>query len=167
MEPVAITEEMAADSIGGTVVTFTAPPGTEDTVDAVQGLFELGVPGRFGPDRIYIPWRPNEEELAGLNAGDPVWLVVLTHRMPVVQMYVQPLPGEEFVPLVGGPHDGNGVARADVRALVGLVPRIHMDETGSVYELSGASYYFVEGGAEPIEPGHGVVGTESVPEVER
>jgi hypothetical protein len=149
MEPIAITEEMAADSIGGTVVTFAAPPGEEDTVNAVQGLFEIGVGGRFGPDRIHIPWRPDEEELAALNAGDPVWLVVFTHRMPVVQLYVQALPGEEYVALVGGPHDGRAVLRKDVRAERGLEPRIQMED--AAYELSGASYYFVEpDGTDPV-----------------
>jgi len=73
--------------------------------------------------------------------------------MPVVQLYVQPLPGEEYVALVGGPHDGRAVLRKDVRAERGLEPRIQMED--AAYELSGASYYFVEPD-----------GTDPVPEVE-
>ena len=148
MQPIEITEEMVADSINGTVVTYQAPPGAEDDVNAVQGLFELGVPGRFGPDRIYIPLKPDAEDLERLNRGEPLWLVIFTHRMPVFQTYVQPLPGEPYMALVGGPHDGNFIARADVRIEGGLHPRIVMDATGTVYELSGAAYHYV--GTNPV-----------------
>ena len=146
METVGITEEMTADLIGGVVITYEPPEGAEGDVTTVQGIFELGVSGRFGPDRIYIPLRPTAAELKALNDGRPMWLVILGHRMPVFQTYVQALPGEPFVPLVGGPRHGEFIAREDVRVDVGLHPRLHLgdDEDGSVYELSGSAYYYVE-----------------------
>ena len=144
---------MKADLINATVVNYAAPPGEEANVNAVSGLFELGVGGRFGPDRIYIPLMPDAEDLERLNAGEPLWLVFLSHRMPVFQTYIQPLPGDPHMALIGGPHDGMFVSRAGVRDQTGeLSVRLHLDETGSIYELSGASYYFVGDGAGPIAP---------------
>lgn len=134
---------MAADLIGATIVTYQPPPGGEDDLMTVQGLFELGVTGRFSADRIYIPLRPTAAELEGLKAGKPLWLVVLGHRMPAFQTYVQALPGEPFLPLVGGPHDGEFIAREDVRIEVGLHPRLSLNDE-SVYELAGSAYYHVE-----------------------
>ena len=153
MEPTKITPEMVADLQNATVVNYAAPPGAEEDVNAVAAMFEIGIPGRFGPDRIYIPLMPDAEDLERLNAGEPLWLVFLSHRMPVFQTYIQPLPGDPHLPLIGGPEDGQYVARATVRGEDGaLALRLHLDGTGSIYELSGASYYFVGDGAGPIAP---------------
>ncbi len=141
MQPIKVDANMVNDLVDARVVEYAAPPGEEASVDAVQGIFELGVPGRFGPDRIYIPWRPDADELKSLETGAPVWLVVMGHRMPVVQMYVQPLPGEENVRLRGGPHDGSYIDRSDVRDDSGLKEQIDFDDA-SVYSLAGDSYVF-------------------------
>lgn len=143
MQPIKVSDEMLNDLVGAHVVTYAAPEEAKDDVNDVQGLFELGVPGRFGPDRIYIPWQPDADELKALNAGHPVWLAVLSHRMPVVQVYVQPLPGEGGVRLLDGPHDGKFIPRAECRDEVGLRPAIDFDD-GSIYQLYGDSYRWVD-----------------------
>lgn len=62
--------------------TFGAPAGTQDSVGAlrvVQGTCELG--GR--PCNVNVSfWQPSAEELALLNAGEPVQLWVFGRSHP-------------------------------------------------------------------------------------
>jgi hypothetical protein len=147
MEPVPITPEMADDLVDAAIISYGAPDGLEDKVHAIKGLFELGVPHRWDPDRIYLPFRPDEAEMAALLRGDPVWLVLSSHRMPVVLMHVGPLPGFPDIALRGGPHDGLWVARTEVRAATGLQPELLIGGLDNRYVLHGDSYVWA--GDEP------------------
>lgn len=64
---------------------FTAPPGTENQCDTLH--VHAWKEPTFGPASTSF-WRPNEEELAALNAGGSIALNIFATGHPVVSMLV-------------------------------------------------------------------------------
>lgn len=120
MQPIPITQDMANSVPKASLVEFKAPEGTENEVGDVMALIEIGIPDRIGPDRVYIPLRPSDEEIEAILRGEPIWFAFWGHRIPVFQAYVQPVPGEYTIRLSGGPYDGRF---------------LHADEIGEGIEL--------------------------------
>lgn len=146
MLPIKITPEMQASLDEAQVITFNAPEGGEHDVDSIQGLIEIGVPYRFGPDRIYVPFTPSEDDIARLSAGQPLWVAFVSHRMPVFQVYVQPLPASSDILLSGGAYDGRRVSRDQVAGW----ERIEVE--GEIYTRERGAYIHVESSGTHMEP---------------
>lgn len=64
--------------------TFITPAGTRSVVFAKDQPEYEPLPGLLTPDGKFMSqWVPTPEELARLNAGEPITLVVWTFRKPL------------------------------------------------------------------------------------
>lgn len=142
MEPIPITDDMLVDLVQPKLVTYNPPQGLEEFVRPVAGAFEMGVPHRRAPDRIYIPLQLEDGEIQALLRGEPVWLVVMGHRMPVFNLAVRPTAHDGTVEFVDGPQDGKLTYLRVIKDLAeaGNVP---LEEAG--FEDEGGAYHYVSG----------------------
>lgn len=143
MKPIAITEDMLVDLIQPKLITYNPPEGLEELVAPISGAFEMGVPHRRGPDRIYVPLQLEDGELQSLLRGEPIWLTFLSHRMPVFAIGVRPTAHDGMVDFIDGPLDGKVTLLAVIKELaqqadVPLEEAV-FDEDGGLYRYASGS----------------------------
>jgi hypothetical protein len=73
---------MTAQRFANSNIVMMAPRGMDNCCDvhAAIGQYENGQP------YIITAWRPTPEELVKINLGEPVWLHIVSHRMPPVSV---------------------------------------------------------------------------------
>lgn len=85
---------MFPGTIRGHNFTYTAPPGVDNCQDlrVRREVFQIKNPEGKTVDSfltVSSAWFPTPDELAALNAGEPVVLTIYADRHPVVSMSVQ------------------------------------------------------------------------------